>query len=69
MRPFLAPVFAGAVAGVAAVLAGTASAVPAGDGEAEAATLFQDRCATCHTVPDPALRTDRAWLDQVNRTA
>jgi hypothetical protein len=29
---------------------------------------FQERCAKSHTVPDPAIRTDRAWLDQVNRT-
>lgn len=36
--------------------------------EQEAATLFAERCSTCHTVPDPALRTDRAWLDQVRRT-
>ena len=31
--------------------------------------LFSARCAACHTVPDPTLRTDRAWLDQVHRTA
>ncbi|MGQ0612683.1 MAG: hypothetical protein ACT4PV_02880 [Planctomycetaceae bacterium] len=34
-----------------------------------AARLFASRCASCHTVPDPSLRTDRAWLDQVNRTS
>ena len=37
-------------------------------GEPDAAHLFRARCANCHTVPDPALPTDRAWLDQVNRT-
>lgn len=31
--------------------------------------LFHQRCASCHTVPDPALPTDLAWLDQVNRTS
>jgi cytochrome c2 len=34
-----------------------------------AGEVFQARCASCHTVPDPALRTDRAWLDQIKRTA
>lgn len=33
------------------------------------ARLFSERCASCHTVPDPKIATDRAWLDQVNRTA
>ena len=37
--------------------------------EPEVADLFQARCAQCHTVPDPAIRTDLAWLDQVKRTA
>ena len=37
----------------------------AGDSAGE---VFRARCATCHAIPDPALRTDRAWLDQVNRT-
>ncbi len=30
--------------------------------------IFSARCASCHTVPDPGLRTDLAWLDQINRT-
>ncbi len=30
---------------------------------------FQARCASCHTIPDPEIRTDMAWLDQVNRTS
>ena len=30
--------------------------------------IFTARCANCHTVPDPGRRTDRAWLDQINRT-
>jgi hypothetical protein len=32
------------------------------------AELWAARCAACHTVPDPGLRADRAWLDQVRRT-
>ena len=31
--------------------------------------MFAERCASCHTVPDPAIKTDLAWLDQVNRTS
>ena len=30
--------------------------------------IFTARCANCHTVPNPELRTDLAWLDQINRT-
>ncbi len=45
-----------------------AAAAMAG-GQDDAGKLFQARCAQCHTVPDPAIRTDLAWLDQVNRTA
>ena len=33
-----------------------------------AGEMFAARCANCHTVPNPALRTDLAWLDQINRT-
>ncbi len=45
-----------------------AAASLAGDQD-DAGKSFQARCANCHTVPDPAIRTDRAWLDQVKRTA
>ena len=40
-----------------------------GEPPPDAGRLFLARCAACHSIPDPALRTDRAWLDQVNRTA
>ena len=40
---------------------------PHGGGH-EAAALFAKSCSNCHTAPDPAVRTDLAWLDQVNRT-
>lgn len=33
-----------------------------------AGEIFTTQCASCHTVPDPGLRTDLAWLDQINRT-
>lgn len=36
---------------------------------AEAARAFQRTCSPCHTVPDRSSAFDRAWLDQVNRTA
>ena len=29
---------------------------------------FQQRCASCHTMPDLDLRTDRAWIRQVSET-
>jgi len=61
------PVVLGLLLGGAALFA--PDRVAAGPDEVDAAGLFRARCATCHTVPDPALRTDRAWLDQVHRTA
>ncbi len=50
-----------------AVLIATSS--PATGKEPAVAEMFRQRCSSCHTVPDPEIRTDRAWLDQVNRTA
>ena len=38
-----------------------------GQGQSAGET-FTTQCASCHTVPDPGLRTDLAWLDQINRT-
>jgi hypothetical protein len=54
-----------------ALLGAIALVPPAATGgeEPSAGEVFQARCASCHAVPDPALRTDRAWLDQVKRTA
>ncbi len=37
--------------------------------ESGVAQLFRDRCAKRHAVPAPTVRTDRAWLDQIKRTA
>ena len=51
-----------------AALLATADTGRAGDAS-EVGEMFKARCAQCHTVPDPQVRTDRAWLDQVNRTA
>ena len=34
-----------------------------------AATLFQHKCQSCHTVPDTKHERDGAWLDQIKRTA
>ncbi len=36
---------------------------------AEAGQTFKQRCQSCHQAPDLNFATDRAWLDQVNRTA
>ena len=53
------------------VLAAIWLAAPATRAQAQgqsAGDLFTARCANCHTIPDPSLRTDLAWLDQINRT-
>ncbi len=42
---------------------------PAHQDSVDPGALFSERCSACHTVPDPSLRTDRAWLDQIHRTA
>ena len=39
------------------------------DRVADAGAKFQQNCISCHQPPDLALATDRAWLDQINRTA
>ena len=31
--------------------------------------VFRNKCNHCHTVPDPGSAFDRAWLDQIKRTA
>ena len=51
---------------VALALARAPAARGGGD---DPGALFTSRCANCHAVPDPAIATDRAWLDQVRRTA
>lgn len=51
----------------AAVWSSPAASKP--DAVAEAGALFESRCATCHALPDPGLRTDRAWIERVRDTA
>jgi hypothetical protein len=53
------------------VLLGVALASSAvfGAGDKKTQQLFVKQCAGCHSVPDPAIRTDMAWLDQVSRTS
>ncbi len=34
-----------------------------------AGKTFQTQCLSCHQPPDLTLATDRAWLDQIKRTA
>jgi len=38
-------------------------------GAEEVETVFNNKCRHCHTVPDAESSFDRAWIDQVNRTA
>ncbi len=45
-----------------------ACAGPAAADTTQAAKTWQARCVTCHQVPDLHIKTDHAWLDQVNRT-
>ena len=36
---------------------------------AEAGVKYRKTCLHCHEAPDLRFETERAWLDQVNRTA
>ena len=36
---------------------------------AEIGEKFRRTCTHCHQVPDLQFATDRAWLDQIHRTA
>lgn len=47
-----------------------AAGVAPGQGDpAAAGKVYQARCQGCHQPPDLNLATDRAWLDQLKRTA
>jgi len=46
----------------------TAPAVAQTDVQAAGQT-FRTRCLSCHQPPDTSLAMDRAWLDQIQRTA
>ena len=35
---------------------------------AQASATYSAQCIKCHQPPDLGLKTDLAWLDQVNRT-
>ncbi len=37
--------------------------------QVDVARIFQHNCRSCHTVPDLRQELDRAWLEQVHRTA
>lgn len=50
------------------VLAAAAAPAPGQHSVAEAGKTFQ-KCQGCHQPPDPQLASDRAWLDQLRRTA
>ncbi len=65
---FALPVFA--VLAASALLAAARADEGSSKEPASAATdLFAERCATCHTPPDPGFEADRIWIDQVRRTA
>lgn len=34
-----------------------------------AATLFAERCSSCHFTPDVRYPSDRIWVDQIRQTA
>lgn len=62
------------VLGIAAACAASLATLPFRTAASPAADenlaeIWSHRCASCHAVPDPEIRTDRAWLDQVHRTA
>ena len=58
------------IVGVVCVLAGAGQvAAQHRDHPIHPAQLFRSKCAECHTVPDTAFATDRAWLEQVKVTA
>ncbi len=43
-------------------------AVSRGEGEFSPRPFFKSKCSVCHAVPDPAQRTDRAWIASVLKT-
>jgi len=45
------------------------SAEPSAREIAAAGTIFRQTCLHCHQAPDLRFGTDRAWLDQLSRTA
>ena len=45
------------------------SAEPSAREIAAAGTTFRKTCRHCHQAPDLRFGTDRAWLDQLRRTA
>ena len=47
---------------------GSVSAQEDKEAVAGAGQTYRTRCVSCHQPPDLSFATDRAWLDQVNRT-
>jgi hypothetical protein len=54
---------------VALIVGGLAAPVCAQTSPAEVGQSFRTRCLSCHQPPDVNLALDRAWLDQIHRTA
>lgn len=59
----------GAVPAPTKTTAGDDGQQPSVDKVAEAGAVFQKNCISCHQPPDLKFASDRAWLDQLNRTA
>jgi len=58
-----------AVAGCVLALSWQAPAIAQDGAATRAGRMFEDKCASCHTVPAPKFETDRAWLRRVKDTA
>ncbi|MBI4616945.1 MAG: hypothetical protein HY720_25255 [Planctomycetes bacterium] len=57
------------MAGLVLAVASGAALGQATDEEQAAAKLYGESCSNCHRAPDLRFDTDRAWLDQIERTA
>ena len=66
---FVSVPLAGVVAGAVASLLPLAAAEDHPAPVLEAARDWNRRCRSCHTVPDPAFETDRAFLRQISETS
>ena len=57
------------LAAVAALFGASRAAAQSDALVAEIGATFRRTCTHCHQPPDLQFATDRAWLDQVHRTA
>ncbi len=57
------------IAGVLGLLSAQVASAQTEAEMAEVGKRFQRSCMHCHQPPDLQFATDRAWLDQIKRTA